>query len=143
MVVDRQSHVVRLHPADESGHYRSLRPRRGRREGDRHLGVFTHDPVGVMRHASRLGNKDVATKGRARSTAFCCTLPETSSGYLFNLLYLWDEMAKQVLDTVLQRGGRRWTAGTGALHVQEHDAVFVAAERDVATVLRHRRTHAR
>src|SRR5262249_11570500 len=31
--------------------------------------------------------------------------------------------------------GRRWTAGAGALHVEKHDAILEAAERDVAAVI--------
>src|SRR5665213_1455419 len=53
------------------------------------------------------------------------------------------EMLEQVLDAVLQRRGRGRTARAGALHLQEHDAFFVALEGDVAAVAGHRRPYAR
>ena len=48
----------------------------------------------------------------------------SGSGDLLDLLHFRNEMAEQVLDAVLQRRGRRWAAGAGALHVQEHGAVL-------------------
>ena len=64
-----------------------------------------------------------------------------SSGDLLDLLHFGNEMAEQVLDAVLQRRRRGRAAGAGALHVQEHGAVLVAAEGDVAAVLGNRRAH--
>ena len=51
-------------------------------------------------------------------------------------------MLEQVLDAVLQRGGRGRAARAGALHGQEHDAFLVALEGDVAAVAGDRRAHA-
>src|SRR4051812_35280222 len=53
------------------------------------------------------------------------------------------EMAQQILDAVLERRGGRRTAGARALHRQIDHAVLVAAERDVAAIVRDRRAYAR
>src|SRR5262245_14483635 len=53
------------------------------------------------------------------------------------------EMAEQVLDAMAQGRGRRGAAGARTLHVEIDHAVLEAAERDVATVIGHRRAHAR
>ncbi len=50
-------------------------------------------------------------------------------------------MAQQVLNAVAQRRRRRRTTGAGAFHVDIDDAVFEAAERDVAAVISDRRAN--
>src|SRR5262249_26958470 len=60
-----------------------------------------------------------------------------------DLLHLRDEVLEQVLDTVAERRRRARAAGAGAAHMQEHDAVTVALEGDVAAVLGDRRAHPR
>src|SRR5581483_3614123 len=60
-----------------------------------------------------------------------------------NFRHVRHEMPQQILDALLQRRGRRRAAGAGPAHVEEHDAVLVAAEGDVAAVGGDRRPHAR
>src|ERR1700686_4706919 len=52
------------------------------------------------------------------------------------------EMLEQVLDAVLERGGRGRAARAGALHIEIDDAFLVAAKGDVAAVAGYRRAHA-
>src|SRR5579872_4364629 len=47
-------------------------------------------------------------------------------------------MSQKVLDTMLQRRGRRGAARAGALHIEVDDAVLEAAESNVAAVIGHR-----
>src|SRR5262245_19131572 len=68
---------------------------------------------------------------------------DEASGDLLDMLHFRVEVAKQVLDAVLQRRRRRRAARARALHIEEHRAVLIAAEGDVAAVLRNGRTHAR
>src|SRR3989304_1218951 len=60
-----------------------------------------------------------------------------------DLDHVGHEVMQQVLDAVLERGGRGRATRAGALHVQEDDAFLVALEGDVAAVAGHRRAHAR
>ena len=52
------------------------------------------------------------------------------------------EVAEQVLDAALERGGRGRAARAGALHVEEDGAFLEALEGDVAAIHGHGRAHA-
>ena len=91
---------------------------------------------------SRAQDRNVKSRRNAGFFFSVSALPR-SSGDLLDLLHFGHEVLEQVLDAVLQRRRGRRAAGAGALHVQEHRAVLVAAEGDVAAVLRHRRANAR
>src|ERR1700722_13708831 len=52
------------------------------------------------------------------------------------------EMAQQILDAVLQRRRRGWATCARALHIEKDDAIFEAAEGDVAAVVGYSRTDA-
>src|SRR5262249_31813696 len=60
-----------------------------------------------------------------------------------DLDYVGYKMAQQVLDTVPEGGRGGGAARASAFHVEVYNAFLVAAEGYVATVARHRRTHAR
>src|SRR5919107_4887162 len=68
--------------------------------------------------------------------------PAAAPSDRLDLAHIGEEMAQQVLDAVLQRGGRGRAARAGALHGEIHDAVLEAPERDVAAVARNRRADA-
>src|SRR5262252_7029114 len=52
-----------------------------------------------------------------------------------NLLHVRTEVTQQVFDAVAQRGRRTWTSRAGAAHMQEHHAILVAVEDDVAAIV--------
>src|SRR3546814_14412840 len=60
-----------------------------------------------------------------------------------NCRYLGNIMFQEGLDAILQRRGRGWTAGAGALHLQIHIALVETAIDDVAAVVGDRGADAR
>src|SRR5262249_18225902 len=57
------------------------------------------------------------------------------SSYRSNFDHVRNVVAQQVLNTVLQGCGRGWATGTRALHVEKHDAILEAPERNIAAVI--------
>src|SRR6266545_6393501 len=89
----------------------------------------------------RMSNQPADEEGRTTNRT---TINRTSPAVRSHRPYLdhvGHVVLQQILDAVPQRRRRRWAAGAGALHVEEHDAVFEAAERDVAAVVLDRRPH--
>src|SRR5262249_17846602 len=72
--------------------------------------------------------------------ASLCRRPRSNRA---NLLHLRDEVTEEVLDAVTERRRRARAAGAGAAHMQEHDAVSIALEGDIAAVLGDRWAHPR
>src|SRR5690606_21096918 len=60
---------------------------------------------------------------------------------LLNRLDAGHEMAEQVFDAALERGGGGGAARAGALHVQEYRAFLETLEDDVAAIHGHGRTY--